>query len=47
MTSFIRNVMMHWRRKFGPYVVEVDGVLIDFRSIASSSVRALLIKGRY
>lgn len=47
MTSFIRNVMMHWQRKFGPYVVEVDGVLIDFRSISSPSVRALLIKGRY
>lgn len=47
MTSFIRNVMMHWKRKFGPYVVEVDDVLIDFRSIPSSLVRALLIKGRY
>lgn len=47
MTSCIRNIMMHWQRKFGPYIVEVDGVLIDFRSISSSSVRALLIKGRY
>ena len=38
---------MHWKRRFGPYIVEVDGVYIDFRSISSSSVRSLLMKGYY
>lgn len=45
--SIFRNILMHWKRRFGPYIVEVDGVYIDFRSISSSSVRSLLIKGYY
>ena len=45
--SIFRNILMHWKRRFGPYIVEVDGVYIDFRSISSSSVRSLLMKGYY
>ena len=47
MKLLLKSVANHWRRRFGPYVVWIDGAKVDIRHISSLSVRLHLLKGHY
>lgn len=47
MKNPLRNLIMHWRRLFGPKRVVIDGVKIDTALIPSRHIQNLLFKGLY